>query len=96
MTQHRTAAVGHIHKNGMPVVQNGHIAVLYSQSEGSSIFQCQCVTGDYRTQFHVKAERIAEALSAGQYNFGFLHIKAVDDTGHDQQPVLKVCCHISW
>ena len=49
--------------------------------------------GDYRTQFHMKAETIAEALTAGQYDFGFLHIKAVDDTGHDQQPVLKVCCH---
>ena len=51
--------------------------------------------GDYRTQFHVKAEKTAEALSAGQYDFGFLHIKAVDDTGHDQQPVLKVCGHIA-
>lgn len=51
--------------------------------------------GDYRTQFHIKAEKIAEALTAGQYDFGFLHIKAVDDTGHDQQPVLKVCCHTS-
>lgn len=47
-------------------------------------------TGDYRTQFHIKAETIAEALTAGQYDFGFLHIKAVDDAGHDQQPVLKV------
>ncbi len=46
--------------------------------------------GDYRTQFHAKAETIAEALSSGKYDFGFLHIKAVDDTGHDQHPVLKV------
>ncbi|KAL0023909.1 hypothetical protein WJX79_009725 [Trebouxia sp. C0005] len=47
-------------------------------------------TGDYRTQFHAKAETLSEALTSGQYDFGFLHIKAVDDTGHDQQPVLKV------
>ena len=46
--------------------------------------------GDYRTQFHAKAETLAAALTSGQYDFGFLHIKAVDDTGHDQQPVLKV------
>lgn len=48
------------------------------------------VPGDYRTQFHVKAKAMADALSSGTYDFGFLHIKAVDDTGHDQQPVLKV------
>ena len=48
------------------------------------------MAGDYRTKFHVKAEKLAEALSSGSYNFGFLHVKAVDDTGHDQQPVLKV------
>ncbi len=46
--------------------------------------------GDYRTQFHAKAETLSHALTSGQYDFGFLHIKAVDDTGHDQQPVLKV------
>ena len=46
--------------------------------------------GDYRTQFHAKAQTLSEALTSGQYDFGFLHIKAVDDTGHDQQPVLKV------
>ena len=50
----------------------------------------QSVAGDYRTQFYVKAETIAAALSCKEYDFGFLHIKAVDDTGHDQQPVLKV------
>lgn len=30
-----------------------------------------------------KAEAIAEALSRGGFQFGFLHVKAVDDTGHD-------------
>lgn len=30
-----------------------------------------------------KAEAIAGALSSGGFNFGFLHVKAVDDTGHD-------------
>lgn len=45
--------------------------------------------GDYGTQLHVKAEVIARALSSGQYDFGFLHVKAVDDAGHDRQPVMK-------
>ena len=48
------------------------------------------MAGDYRTQFHAKAETLSKALASGQYDFGFLHVKAVDDTGHDQQPVLKV------
>ncbi|KAK9817062.1 hypothetical protein WJX72_008993 [[Myrmecia] bisecta] len=47
-------------------------------------------TGDYRTQFHSKAVTIAGALVGGGYDFGFLHIKAVDDTGHDRQIALKV------
>lgn len=47
--------------------------------------------GDYRTEFHVKAERVAQALIEDQFDFAFLHIKAVDDTGHDKEPALKVC-----
>lgn len=47
-------------------------------------------TGDYRTSFHKKAEAIAAALSDDAYEFGFLHVKAVDDTGHDKQIHLKV------
>lgn len=46
--------------------------------------------GDYRTQFHNKAEAISAALIDGGYRFGMLHVKAVDDTGHDRQAVLKV------
>lgn len=60
-----------------------------------ALFECKAdktkhVAGDYRSQFHVKAEKIAHALVEDDYDFGFLHIKAVDDTGHDQQPALKV------
>jgi hypothetical protein len=37
-----------------------------------------------------QAECIADALIAGVCDFGFLHIKAVDDTGHDRATALKV------
>eukprot|EP00884_Botryococcus_braunii_P022159 jgi/Botrbrau1/8627/Bobra.0196s0021.2 len=47
-------------------------------------------TGDYRTSFQSKAATLAHALSHAAYNFGFLHVKAVDDTGHDRASVLKV------
>ena len=56
-------------------------------------------TGDYRTQFHRKAAAAAAALASGVYDFVFLHVKAVDDTGHDRKPVLKVCrthCNACW
>lgn len=46
--------------------------------------------GDYKTEFHVKAEAIAEALGHGDFDFGFLHVKAVDDTGHDRAAAMKV------
>ncbi len=33
---------------------------------------------------------MSEALAAGGYGFAFLHVKAVDDTGHDRDTALKV------
>jgi hypothetical protein len=45
--------------------------------------------GDYRTQLHAKAAAVAAALTCGRHSFAFLHVKAVDDTGHDRDTVLK-------
>ena len=44
-----------------------------------------------------QAATIAEALAAGRCDFGFLHVKAVDDTGHDRAAASKAgvnsyCC----
>lgn len=50
--------------------------------------------GDYRTQLHAKAAAVAAALAGGGYDFAFLHVKAVDDTGHDRDTVLKVGCSV--
>ena len=46
--------------------------------------------GDYRTRFEAKAEAIADSLISGRFDFAFLHVKAVDDTGHDRQVWMKV------
>ena len=59
------------------------------------------LAGDYRTQLSAKADAIADALMHRGYDFGFLHIKAVDDTGHDKLPMLKVldrwlACWYPW
>ncbi|KAK9901638.1 hypothetical protein WJX75_006034 [Coccomyxa subellipsoidea] len=59
-------------------------------SLGMDCLSAPGATGDYRTQFHKKAEAISAALVDGGYRFGMLHVKAVDDTGHDRQAVLKV------
>ncbi|GBG89230.1 hypothetical protein CBR_g48938 [Chara braunii] len=34
--------------------------------------------------------RPGDAVEGGGYDFGFLHIKAIDDAGHDKLPLLKV------
>ena len=33
---------------------------------------------------------MAAALASGDFDFAFLHVKAVDDAGHDKSPSLKV------
>ncbi|KAK9826634.1 hypothetical protein WJX74_007188 [Apatococcus lobatus] len=59
-------------------------------SLGFDIILAPGATGDYRTQLSAKAEAIADALIHKGYHFAFLHVKAVDDTGHDRLPMLKV------
>ena len=39
---------------------------------------------------HLQAATVAGALAEGRCDFGFLHVKAVDDTGHDRAAALKV------
>ncbi|GMH33625.1 hypothetical protein BSKO_01459 [Bryopsis sp. KO-2023] len=46
-------------------------------------------TGSYNTAFHSKAAVVCDALSH-HHDFGFLHVKAVDDTGHDRNIPMKV------
>ena len=57
-------------------------------------------TGDYRTDLGAKARAAVKKLTeegegmggegrGGGWNFGLLHVKAVDDAGHDQRAVLK-------
>lgn len=47
-------------------------------------------TGDYRTLFHRKAEAVAKLMLSERYDFVFLHVKAVDDAGHDKNLRLKL------
>ena len=48
-------------------------------------------TGYYNSAFHAKAATVCDALTQQQgYEFGLLHVKAVDDTGHDRRVHSKV------
>jgi len=50
---------------------------------GMDWIQVPGTTGSYDSRFHLKAAAICDAVRGG-YQFGFVHTKAVDDTGHDR------------
>lgn len=47
-------------------------------------------TGDYHTDFDAKAKACLENIRLDKYDFGFCHLKAVDDAGHDQDAEKKI------
>ncbi len=47
-------------------------------------------TGDYHTNVFAKQEYCCKTIKQEEYDFGFLHIKAVDDSGHDGNLSLKI------
>lgn len=72
------------------------------KSVGMEVLEVAGATGDYRSDFRAKAARMVRALTnrpdegesdvSDTYDFGFLHIKAVDDASHDRDMPLKVAC----
>lgn len=48
-------------------------------------------TGSYDSHFASKAAVAADALVNGGFDFCLVHVKAVDDTGHDRMLAMKVC-----
>lgn len=57
---------------------------------GMDWIQVLGTTGSYDSLFHLKAQAIATALTDGPHEFAFLHVKAVDDTGHDRLWQMRV------
>ncbi len=47
-------------------------------------------TGDYHTNLPAKGQSAAAHIAQDQYDLGFVHVKAVDDAGHDRNVELKV------
>jgi 2,3-bisphosphoglycerate-independent phosphoglycerate mutase len=54
------------------------------------IFDVEGATGWYNSNYNNKLESAESIIRSGEYDFGFVHIKAVDDAGHDKDADLKV------
>ncbi|GMF32768.1 unnamed protein product [Phytophthora fragariaefolia] len=59
-------------------------------SLGFEIATAPGATGDYHTNLRSKAETALKLLRGGEFDFGFVHVKAVDDAGHDRDVAKKV------
>ena len=59
-------------------------------SFGIPIVEVEGTTGYYNSNLNNKALKAIELLSTSQYDYGFLHIKAVDDAGHDKSLQIKI------
>lgn len=57
---------------------------------GMDLIDVKGATGDYHTDFEAKAKACIEYIRMEKYEFGFCHLKAVDDAGHDKDVDKKV------
>ena len=53
------------------------------------IVEVEGTTGYYDSDLNAKARKAAEKLKE-EYQFGFVHVKATDDAGHDKDHQIKV------
>jgi len=54
------------------------------------IFEVEGATGYYDSNLNGKAEMAAMKLTYEDFDFGFVHVKATDDAGHDMDHDVKV------
>ena len=57
---------------------------------GIPLIEVEGATGYYDSNLNGKAKAAAKAFKSNQYDFGFVHVKAVDDAGHDKDHKIKV------
>ncbi len=57
---------------------------------GIDIHAVEGATGYYNSNLYGKMIKGVELITSGNYDFGFIHIKAVDDAGHDKRLDIKV------
>jgi 2,3-bisphosphoglycerate-independent phosphoglycerate mutase len=54
-------------------------------SFGMPLFDVEGTTGYYNSNLDNKMRKAIEVISKPEFDFGFVHIKAVDDAGHDKK-----------
>lgn len=54
------------------------------------IFEVEGATGYYDSNLMNKAKKAVEMITKDDFDFGFVHIKAIDDAGHDKNLQMKV------
>ena len=57
---------------------------------GIPIFDVEGATGYYDSNLDNKARKAVEKIVSDDFDFGFLHVKAIDDAGHDKNLGMKV------
>jgi len=51
---------------------------------GIPLIEVEGTTGYYDSNLNGKAQKAGELLRSADYDFGFVHVKATDDAGHDK------------
>lgn len=59
-------------------------------SFGIPLIEVEGATGYYNSNLNNKAIKAVEMITSDHYDFGFLHIKAIDDAGHDKNLDIKI------
>lgn len=54
------------------------------------IINVEGTTGYYNSNLNNKALKAIEMITSDNYDFGFVHIKAIDDAGHDKNMKVKI------
>ena len=57
---------------------------------GMDLIDVPGATGDYSTDFNAKGKACLHHIQSDKYDFGFCHLKAVDDAGHDRNVEKKI------
>lgn len=57
---------------------------------GMKIVDVEDTTGYYNSNLNNKALKGVELITSPDYDYGFIHIKAVDDSGHDKNLNIKI------
>ncbi|KAG0879602.1 hypothetical protein G6F16_000029 [Rhizopus arrhizus] len=57
---------------------------------GMDLLKVPGATGDYSSDFNAKAQSCIKNITSNEYDFGFCHLKAVDEAGHDKDVTKKI------